>query len=112
MQVLFDHIDTVKGKPHHVRRQVAFTVAAVIAGVVGLLWLGVSLSMGAFAIEGSSFAESTGAIPMADAVSANSQLAGSAAAFSQEDTRAAHIEIVDTTPKQSSSLPEQTVIPF
>ncbi len=112
MQALFDHIDTVKGKPHHVRRQVAFAVAAVIAGVVGLGWLGLSLSMGAFAIEGSSFAESTGALPAAATVSGNSQLAGSAAAFSDEDNAPAHIQIVDTTPSSAASQPEQTVIPF
>lgn len=111
MQALFDHIDTVKTKPHHVRRKVAFGAAAVIAGMVGLLWLGISLSTGVFAIRGSSFAESTGAVPSAG-VPHTSQLAGSAAAFPSEETAPAHIQIVDTTSASSAPAPEQTVIPF
>lgn len=118
MKTVFDHIEHVRGKPHHVRKRVAFTLAAAGAGVVGLVWLVGSVSFGLFAIQESSFAESTGQGGALATTGENgsSNLAGAAAALpaSQNSANApAHIEIVDTTPSTSGQgKAEQTIIPF
>ncbi len=115
MKTVFAHIEHIKGKPHHVRRQIAFTAAAGGAGLIGLVWLVGSLSFGSFAIQGSSFADSAGQSPVitTDGVSGNQNLAGASAA-SQDKDAPAHIEIVDTTAtaKSSGKQTERTTIPF
>src|SRR3989338_848771 len=60
MKTLFDHLEYVKGKPHHVRKRIAFGVATAGTALVGMVWLVSSLSAGAFAVTGSSFAASVG----------------------------------------------------
>lgn len=54
-------LDAIRDKPHHVRRQVAFASAVGVTAVIALVWLSVSLYVGAFEIQGSNFAELTGA---------------------------------------------------
>lgn len=113
MKNIFDHIEHVQGKPHHVRRRVAFLAAGGATGLIALVWLAGSLSSGAFAITGSSFAESTGQAP-AGAVTASPNLAGAAAALpSAAAGTPARIEIVDAASSTSGQKKaEQTVIPF
>lgn len=116
MKTVFDHIEHMRGKPHHIRKRVAFTLAAAGAGVVGLVWLVGSVSLGVFAIQGSSFAESTGQGAVIVDNTGSSNLAGAAAALPTNQNSAnapAHIEIVDiasSTPGQGKA--EQTIIPF
>ena len=112
MKTIFDHIEHVKGKPHHIRKQIAFGVATLGSAVVALVWLVSNYTAGTFAITGSNFAMSTGqeeAVQVVDI--AGNQLAGAASALRGADAPA-HIEIVDT----STSIPvrkvEQTTIPF
>lgn len=113
MKTLFEHIDYVKSKPHHVREKVVFATAGGITAVIALTWLVGSLSLGLFAIKGSNFAEATQPQDTVMVVSdtGSPALAGAAAAL---DAKApAHIEIVDTTPKASTTKKaEPTVIPF
>lgn len=112
MKVLFDHIDRVKQQPHHIRRQVALTVAGGLAALIGLVWLLGSLSLGTFALKGSDFAASTNADQAApDGSLDNAQLAGAAAA-TPSNSSAAHIEIIDSATTTKTAQPEQTVIPF
>jgi hypothetical protein len=116
MKTVFEHVEYVKGKPHHIRKRVAFTAAACGAGLIALVWLVGSLSMGAFAIKGSNFADSTkqdGVITTSSDTSA-SQLAGAGAAsvFNKPADVPAHIEIVNTTPTAPQKQAEQTTIPF
>jgi hypothetical protein len=115
MKTVFEHIEHIKGKPHHVRRRVAFATAAGVSALIGFVWLVGSFATGSFAIQGSDFAMSTGR-PAADVVSSSEQvgtgLAGAASAI-QSANEPAHIEIVDTTtstPKKNQS--EQTILPF
>jgi len=131
MKTLFDHLEYVKGKPHHVRKRIAFGVATAGTALVGMVWLVSSLSAGAFAITGSSFAESVGqgsVVTTGSDTGGGSQnvagaIAGQVAAVSQglfgqgESALAgqapARIEIVNVAssspaPRQS----EQTTIPF
>lgn len=115
MKTVFEHVEYIKGKPHHIRKRIALTTAAVGAGTIALVWLVGSISLGAFAIQGSSFADSTGqeSVIVTNGDTNNSQnLAGAAAALPSANTPA-HIEIVDTNATTSAQKkPEQTTLPF
>lgn len=112
MKTVFEHIEHIKGKPHHIRKRVAFGAAALGSGVVALAWFAISLATNAFAIQGSTFAMSVGQENVVATTSASRpQVAGAAAAF--EDAKPAHIEIVDTTVAEpAKKQSEQTTIPF
>lgn len=113
MQKLIHHINRVKEQPHHIRRQVALTVALGIAVLIGFVWLVGSLAMGSFAIKGSNFAQSVGTEPAASGndSDATSQLAGVGAAADSSNASAPHIQIIDAS-TSTAPQPEQTVIPF
>ena len=116
MKTIFDHIERVKAKPHHIRKRVAFGTAAGMSVLVALVWFAGNYATGAFAIQGSNFAMSVGrenAIATTSA-SGSQGLAGADAAAAVQDASApAHIEIVDTSsqpPQKNQS--EQTILPF
>ena len=113
---IFDHINRVKEKPHHVRRQVAFMAAAGATAFVAFAWLATSVTSGIFAIKASNFALSSGAESPAVSTSASDgsgQLAGAAAALDQAVAAPAHIEIIDANPATTTAAQsDQTVIPF
>lgn len=118
MKTVFEHLSHVKGKPHHIRKKIAFATAAGGAGVIALVWLVGSLSLGTFAIRGSSFADSVGQSSAITTNSndgnspANSGVAGAAAAL-RAASAPAHIEIVDVVQSTSSrKKAEQTTLPF
>ena len=114
MKTIFDHIEYIKGKPHHIRKRVAFTIATIGTASVALIWAAGNISMGAFAIQGSTFADSTGQGTPVTAVTgnANQSIAGAAAAL-QDENVPAHIEIIDTSSStRSGKQAEQTIIPF
>lgn len=116
MKTIFDHIEHVKGKPHHIRKRVAFTAAGCGAGVIALVWLAGSLTTGAFAIKGSNFTDSAnqGSV-ITTSGDSTSQLAGvgAAAALNQAEEAPVHIEIVNTASEPSKQKQaEQTTIPF
>ncbi len=110
MKTVFEHIEKVKGKPHHIRKRVAFTVAAGGALTVALVWLVGSISTGTFALESSSFADAMQQAPVVRTGSASPGIAGAAAALENRNAPA-HIEIVDTTPVTAPKA-EQTTLPF
>ena len=60
MKTIFDHIERVQEKPHHIRKQIAFGAAAALTAVIALVWLVSSLGTGAFALKDTSFAQSAG----------------------------------------------------
>ncbi len=112
MKTIFQHIEHVRGKPHHIRKRVAFATAAGVTAVIAFVWLAGSLTTGAFAIQGSTFADSTGQGATVTAAGNTSGLAGAAAALPSADANApAHIEIVDVA-SATPAKPEQTTIPF
>ena len=116
MKTIFEHFEYLKGKPHHIRKKIAFGVAAAGSALIGLIWLVSSVAAGTFAIQGTSFAESMGQgnVVATTSASGNQGLAGVAASAALQDTSApAHIEIVDTTAAPSSKKQsEQTILPF
>ncbi len=113
MRTLADHIERIKGKPHHVRRRAAFGAAALGTALVAFAWLAASFSTGAFALHATSFAESTGQEGARAPAGAAENLAGAAAALPSDARAPARIEIIDaaTSSGPAASAP-QTVIPF
>ena len=124
MRTVFDHIDRIKEQPYHVRERVAFMTAGLITGVIGLGWLGISLSSGAFAIQGDGFAQATGEAPFLvdgrPATGDTTGLAGAAAALPSEggDSAPAHVDVVPSglpapaAPASGNPRGNQTIIPF
>jgi hypothetical protein len=115
MKTIFEHIEYVKGKPHHIRKQITLAIAGGVTALIALVWFFGTLSSGAFAIQGSNFADSTGAEPAVVAGTNNpsdSGIAGAAAAIPDKNAPA-HIEIINSSPATSSEKKvEPTVIPF
>lgn len=118
MKTLFDHLAYVKGKPHHVRKRIAFGMASGGTVLIALVWFASAFSTGEFTLHGSSFAQSTaqGAVVVVGAGNENQNLAGAAAALPGGQSVAgapAHIEIVDATSSApAAKQAEATVIPF
>ncbi len=115
MKSLSHHIKHVKSQPHHIRKRVAFSVAGAGTALVALVWLVGSLSLGSFAIAGSSFADSTGQGSVtASAAAGTSLLAGAAAAAPETVTvTVPHIDVVDVRPTISAQKKaEPTILPF
>ncbi|MFA6415071.1 MAG: hypothetical protein WC217_02305 [Candidatus Paceibacterota bacterium] len=114
MKTIFEHIEYVKGKPHHIRKRIAFAVATGGTMLVALVWLVGSLSTGAFAIGGSSFAESTVPATAIEINGNNANLAGAAAALTSvsSENAPARIEIIDTTSAVKQKQAEQVILPF
>ena len=115
MKTIFEHIEHVKGKPHHIRKRVAFGAAGACTAVVALIWLVGSLGTGAFALKDTSFAQSTsGVTNVTDSGANDEQLAGvGAASVVGKKSAPARIEIIDASPSTSSVKKiEQTTIPF
>jgi hypothetical protein len=114
MKTVFEHIEYVKGKPHHVREKIAFAAATGCTVLIAFVWLAGSLWTGAFALKSSSFAESAGQSPPPATTydSEKSGLAGAAAALSADLNTPAHIEIVDTASSTPEKKAEPTIIPF
>ena len=108
MQFLLDHIASLRTKPHTVRRQVAFTYAGIITGVIALVWLTGSLATGAFAIRNPDDAAAQPAVSAA--APSDAGVAGAAAALPSAPA-APTIQIIDAATSSSAAHPEQTTIP-
>lgn len=114
MKNVFDHIEHIKGKPHHIRKSVAFGIAATITAIIAIAWLTINLASGNFAIQGSSFADSVGqnSVEVVSGNGGNANVAGVAASVS-DTSGPARIEIIDANSAVKKSVPiEQTTIPF
>ena len=117
MKTMFEHIEQVKGKPHHIRHQIAFGIAGACTAVIALVWLAGSVGTGVFALKDTSFAQSTGkdAPSIVSGNAAHEQFAGVGAASTvfQKTSVPAHIEIIDSVSSAASlKKVEQTIIPF
>lgn len=114
MKNIFEHIEHAKGKPHHVRKQIAFGAAGGATALIALVWFVQSISSSSFAIKGASFAESSGqqSVIVTDGENRNQNVAGAAAAF-QGSSASAYIEVVDVASStQKMRQVEQTILPF
>ena len=113
MKTIFEHIEHIKTKPHHIRKQMAFSIAGGVTALVALVWLVGSLSLGVFALSGSSFADSAGeGSAIVTSGPGTSNVAGAAAAV-PEVNAPARIEIVDSPASTvNQKKAEPTIIPF
>jgi len=114
MKTIFEHIENIKGKPHHIRKRVAFAAAAAGTIVITLVWFVGSISTGGFAIQGSTFADSMGQGAELQNTTGNSGsgVAGAVAAL-PDASAPAHIEIIDTASStRSGKQAEWTILPF
>ncbi|HCR52526.1 TPA: hypothetical protein DIV48_02650 [Candidatus Kaiserbacteria bacterium] len=115
MRTVFQHIEHIQGKPHHIRRRVAFGAAAAGTALIALVWLASSIGTGAFALKNTSFAGNAGEAE-APTVSGNAgpqNLAGTAAAVQSNTSGPARIEIVDADSSATAGKKaEQTILPF
>jgi len=116
MKSLSQHIEHVRNRPHHIRKQVALGVALGITAVIAIIWLGVNLSTGAFHIAGTSFADAT-TETQPQLTASNNSLLGAAAAALNGSSSPAELQVVSqgsgeapTAPAQNPS--DQTFIPF
>src|SRR3989344_550602 len=107
MKNIFEHIEHIKGKPHHIRKGIAFGIAATTTAIIAIAWLTLNLSSGNFAIQGSSFEDSVGqgAIDVPNSVGAVKAVAGAAAAVSSDNSGPARIEIIDTNISAKKPVP-------
>ena len=114
MKTIFDHIEHAKSKPHHIRKRIALTATAIGTALVAVVWFVSTLSSGAFALQGSTFAESTGEeSATVTGGNANTEGVAGAAAAIPDAKAPAHIEIIDSSTSTSGgNQAEQTVIPF
>ncbi|MFA5997999.1 MAG: hypothetical protein WC814_01240 [Candidatus Paceibacterota bacterium] len=115
MKTILDHIERVQGKPHHVRKRIAFASAALGTAFIALVWLAGSIGTGTFAIRDNSFASAgqEGTTPEAGPVV--NGMAGAAAALPAQsaDDAPAYIEIIDASaPAVPQKQAERTTIPF
>ncbi|MFA5744786.1 MAG: hypothetical protein WC887_01070 [Candidatus Paceibacterota bacterium] len=114
MKTLFEHIENAKGKPHHIRKRIAFATATGMSALIAFVWFAGSLATGSFAVRDTSFADAgvQGNIEATSNGNVSDNLAGAAAAL-QNKNAPAHIEIVDTASStRSAKKAEQTTIPF
>jgi hypothetical protein len=122
MMPLTRHIEDVRQRPEHIRRQIALGVAALITAIIALIWLGTSVATGAFALKGSSFADATSGAPtkqFAASTGGFGNLVGAASAVFTGGVKGgeAHIEIVDTGKSSTldtkkAAAAEPTILPF
>lgn len=120
MKSMFKHIEYIREKPHHIRKQIAFGISGVCTAVIAIIWMAFSLNTGRFALEDTSFAQYGREEVGAHAVTGigNEQLAGVAGFLpagnqTLDASAPARIEIVDViSPIQSPKEIEQTTIPF
>ncbi len=115
MKTVFEHIEQVKRKPHHIRKQIAFATAFGGTALVAFVWFASSISSGTFALKVTSFADIAGQgnLQTSGAGGSNAQnIAGVGAALDAKNT-SARIEIVDTASStRRAKKAEQTTIPF
>lgn len=110
MKTISQHIAHIQGKPHHIRRHIAFSLATGATAFIAFVWLATSLSTGVFALKETSFAQSVQT--PSPSLNTASGLAGVGAAKGKESDVPAHIEIVDTKDTSVKEKAEPTVIPF
>ena len=114
MKTFFDHLENVKGKPHHVRKRVAFGSAIVGTSLVALVWLVSSLSVGAFALKNNSFAKSVeqSSVVASEPLKDTQNVAGVAGAYSENTSAPVHIEVIRPVATTTKKQIEQSIIPF
>lgn len=121
MAAVSEHLERLRAKPHHVRRQIAFGTSLVVTALVAVGWMGALLSSPKLAIERTptdgeevNFQES-----LTETRSNFSDLVGAAGAALGATSSPTKIEVVDTKTSTTMDVKRdnynntrETVIPF
>ncbi len=114
MATLTHHLERARAQPHHVRKQMTFIIALGVTALIALLWIIYALTSGAFAIQGTSFAESAaGASDTASAASGRDSFLASPFGAGSASQEPATLEVVggsDAAATGPAASPK--VIPF
>ena len=107
-----DHIERLRAKPVHVRKQVALAASSAVTGVVAVAWLMAMVATGAFSLE-SEVNEPTFADAASDLTAA---VAEGGSFFADDAAPARDITIIESdTETTFDAVPvadDRTVIPF
>lgn len=121
MAAVSEHLERLRAKPHHVRRQIALSTSLALTALVAVGWMGALMSSPKLAIERAptdgeavNFQES-----LTETRSNFSDLVGAAGAALGATSSAAKIEVVDTKTRSTMDAKRdnyndtrETVIPF
>jgi hypothetical protein len=119
MAALSEHLERLRAKPHHVRRQIALGSSLAITGLVAIGWMGALVSTPKLAITSGTESNVNFQEALTDTGSNFSELLGAAGAAFGASTSPAKISVVDTktsstmeTPRDNHNDTKETVIPF
>ncbi|HYF29469.1 MAG TPA: hypothetical protein VEA36_03855, partial [Candidatus Paceibacterota bacterium] len=103
MAALSEHLERIREKPHHVRRQIAFGTSLTITALVAIGWVGALVSTPKLAID-PNLADEELSLANAPTMTGGSfsELVGAAGAAFGATTSPAKVMVVDT--KTSSTL--------
>ncbi len=107
---MFEYIESLKGKPAHVRERIAFGAAGGVTAVVAVGWLAVTATSGTFALNVDSQAPGDIDAAFAETRSSFDSLLGAVGAFQSGETEGEII--VETKATTSLDKGEPTSIPF
>ena len=120
MAAIFEHLERLRAKPHHVRRQIALGTSVAVTALVAVGWLGALASSPKFALNPETAGDG---VDMQSAVTETrsnfSELVGAAGAAFGATSSPAQVIVVDTKTRSTLDVPRdnyndtrETVIPF
>jgi len=120
MAAVSEHLDRLREKPHHVRRQIAFGTSVALTALVAIGWMGALVSTPKLAIENRPQDETLDmSNALTDTQSNFSELVGAAGAAFGATSSPARVMVVDTktystmdVKRENYNDTKETVIPF
>lgn len=121
MASLSEHLEGLRARPHHVRRQIAFGTSLALTALVAVGWLGALVSTPKLALENrpTGGEDLTMQEALTDTRGSFSELVGAAGAAFGASSSPAQVTVVDTktsstldAPRDNYNDTRETVIPF
>ena len=110
------HIQRVRAHPHHIRRQIAFTLAAGATALIAFIWLVGNIATGNFAAGTSSFGDIAKTVQEVIPETSGGSLVGAVGAVLTPVDSSPRIQVLDvrtsSTLDASKAAPEPTILPF
>lgn len=120
MAAVSEHLERLRAKPHHVRRQIALGTSVLLTALVAVGWLGALASSPKFALNPRPAGEDVNMQEALTETRSNfSDLMGAAGAAIGATSSPARVIVVDTKTRSTLDAPrdnyndtKETVIPF
>lgn len=117
MKHITKHIEAIREKPEHIRKQVALGTAGALTAFIAFVWLTSGIATGAFAINiKPKLDEPQLAVAPASSGTFGSLVGAVSAAFGGERTGASRVEVVGakeaSVQNQKKVEAEPTILPF